>query len=76
MKQRKILALFVAGALAGGLSTANGAERGKKGEGFYIEEIVVTAEKREENINDVPLTITAFDANAIEQLGIIDEGDL
>jgi iron complex outermembrane receptor protein len=76
VKQRKILALFVAGALAGGLSTANGAERGKKGEGFYIEEIVVTAEKREENINDVPLTITAFDANAIEQLGIIDEGDL
>ncbi len=44
--------------------------------GYFIDEIVVTAEKREENINDVPLTITAFDANAIEQLGIIDEGDL
>jgi iron complex outermembrane receptor protein len=45
-------------------------------EGFYIEEIIVTAEKRAENINDVPLTITAFDSRSIAELGIVDEGDL
>ena len=31
-----------------------------------IEEIVVTARKREESLQDVPLSVTAFDANAIE----------
>ena len=44
--------------------------------GFQIEEIVVTAERREENINDVPLSLTAFDADALDQLGIIDDQDL
>lgn len=31
-----------------------------------IEEIVVTARKREESLQDVPLSVTAFDTNAIE----------
>ncbi len=35
-------------------------------EGFDLEEIVVTARKREEALQDVPLSITAFDAEAIE----------
>ena len=33
---------------------------------LVIEEIVVTARKREESLQDVPLSVTAFDANAIE----------
>ncbi len=35
-----------------------------------IEEIVVTAQKREENIQDVPIAITAFSAEKLEALGI------
>jgi iron complex outermembrane receptor protein len=37
-------------------------------QGFALEELVVTARKREENIQDVPVSITAFDATAIEDM--------
>ena len=42
----------------------------------YIEEIIVTAEKREENILDVPLTVTGFSDQMIEQLGMTRKDDL
>lgn len=41
-----------------------------------LEEIVVTARKREESLQDIPLAISAFSARDIEQLGIIDPSDL
>jgi iron complex outermembrane receptor protein len=34
-----------------------------------LEEIIVTAQKREQNINDVGIAITAFDSKTIEALG-------
>jgi len=37
-----------------------------------VEEIVVTAQKREENIQDVPISISAFSANALDAKGIDD----
>ena len=42
----------------------------------YIEEIIVTAEKRKESILDVPVTMSAFSDRLIEQLGITAEEDL
>ena len=42
----------------------------------YIEEITVTAEKREENIMDVPLTVSAFSEGMIEELGMTNSRDL
>ncbi|HAK50654.1 MAG TPA: hypothetical protein DCM54_01940 [Gammaproteobacteria bacterium] len=42
----------------------------------YIEEITVTAEKREENIMDVPLTVSAFNEGMIEELGMTNSRDL
>ena len=41
-----------------------------------IEEIVVTAEKREENLLDVPVTMTAFSNQMIEELGVTNHDDL
>ncbi|MDE0191597.1 MAG: TonB-dependent receptor plug domain-containing protein [Gammaproteobacteria bacterium] len=41
-----------------------------------IEEIVVTAEKREENLLDVPVTMTAFSNQMIEELGMTNHDDL
>ncbi len=35
-----------------------------------LEEIIVTARKRDENLQDVPISITAFTADSIEQRGI------
>ena len=43
---------------------------------YFIEQIIVTAEKREENILEVPLTITAFSDEMIEELGMTKAADL
>ena len=71
---QKIMQFFMGACLAlFSFSYAN-AQDGSRG--FEIEEIVVTAERREETINDVPLSLTAFNEQALEQLGIIDDQDL
>ncbi len=41
-----------------------------------ITEIVVTARRKEENLKDVPLSITAFDSETIEAAGITSLGDV
>ncbi len=41
-----------------------------------LEEIVVTAQRREENLQKVPISITAFSADAITQRGINGMGDI
>ncbi|HKY90000.1 MAG TPA: TonB-dependent receptor [Nevskiaceae bacterium] len=44
--------------------------------GISIGEIVVTAQKREESINDVPLAISAVDGATLKDLGVTDTRDL
>lgn len=41
-----------------------------------LEEIVVTAQKREESIQDIPVSVTAISADTIEALGIVTTGDV
>jgi iron complex outermembrane recepter protein len=41
-----------------------------------LEEIVVTAERRQESLQDVPISITAFSSEGIEKMRIQDFGDL
>lgn len=41
-----------------------------------LEEVFVTAEKREESLQDVPISIVAFNQTALENLGISDVKDL
>jgi iron complex outermembrane receptor protein len=45
-------------------------------EGSGLEEIVVTAQKREENLQNVPVAVTALGAEAIENARIADFSDL
>ena len=42
----------------------------------YIEEVIVTAEKRAENLLDVPVTMSAFSSQMIEELGMTNQDDL
>lgn len=44
--------------------------------GGKLEEIIVTAQKREENLQSVPVAITALDAGAIENLALTSVSDL
>ncbi|MFC7335053.1 TonB-dependent receptor [Rhodocista pekingensis] len=53
-------------ALLAGLTAAPAAAQS----GLAIEEIVVTAQKREERLQDVPVSVTAFSADAIEDAGV------
>ncbi|MDA0791150.1 MAG: TonB-dependent receptor [Proteobacteria bacterium] len=45
-------------------------------EGKWIEEVIVTAEKRDENILKVPLSMSAFSERMIEELGMTNDQDL
>jgi iron complex outermembrane receptor protein len=58
----------VALAVAGALFASSGAKAAAPAEG--LEEIVVTAEKRSENLQNVPIAITAFTAEAMQSRGI------
>lgn len=42
----------------------------------FLEEIVVTAQKRSQSVNDVPITISAFSGEQLQDLGVIDTRDL
>jgi len=41
-----------------------------------VENIIVTAQRREENMQEVPISISAFSADAIDRMGIISPLDL
>lgn len=41
-------------------------------QGTGLEEIIVTAQKREENLQKVPIAITALNANMMENMGVVD----
>ena len=43
---------------------------------YVVEEIVVTAQKREENLHDVPIAISAFSGDTLSKLGVTDTRDL
>jgi iron complex outermembrane receptor protein len=45
-------------------------------EAFAIDEVVVTAQKRSENLQDVPLTLSVFGAKEIEQARIVQVQDV
>lgn len=47
-----------------------------QGRSNLIEEIVVTAQKREEKLQDVPIAISAFSGDALNTLGVTDTRDL
>jgi iron complex outermembrane receptor protein len=43
---------------------------------YALEEVVVTAQKRSENVNDVPIAINAFSGDALERAGVKAMADL
>ena len=41
-----------------------------------LEEVVVTAQRREQNLNDVPIAVTALNGEQLDTLGVTDTRDL
>ncbi|MCP5148274.1 MAG: TonB-dependent receptor [Pseudomonadales bacterium] len=58
--------------------TASGAmsTHAEEGRPMQLEETVVTAQKREESLQDTPIAISVFNARSIEQLGITEIQDI
>ena len=52
------------------------AQQAEPGGQLVLEEIVVTAQKRSQSIQDVPVAVTAFDGGAIEDNGAVNIEDL
>ncbi|MFT5063097.1 MAG: iron complex outermembrane receptor protein [Gammaproteobacteria bacterium] len=48
----------------------------KKSQRRVIEEVVVTAQKSEQSLQDVPLSVSSFDENFIKDMGVADMGEL
>lgn len=70
------IAAIVATAASIGISPPLMAQSGDEDESGLLEEVIVTATKREESIYDVPIAITAFTQDAIERAGITDLTDI
>lgn len=62
--------------LATGLNCALAAARDPIVELGALEEIVVSARRREENVQDVPISITAYSGARLEQLGVENLADV
>jgi iron complex outermembrane receptor protein len=78
LRRAVTLALAVSGAMMCGHSWAADADQANaNAEGSAeLEEIIVTAEKRSENIQDVPISVIAVSAQALQDAGVKDIHDL
>lgn len=75
--RRSAIAFAVAAALgASFLATETRAQPSASEASAALEEVTVTARKREESLQDVPISITAFSADAIEKANIYDIRDV
>ena len=66
MRTAKPLAVAIAVTLLGTGASAQG----------VLEEVIVTATKRAESLQDIPVTVNAFSAETIQEAGINNAGDL
>lgn len=54
----------------GGLLSTNCLAQADSGQGWQIEEVTVTARKREESLQDTPIAVTAFSGEGMEKRGV------
>jgi len=69
-------AAWVLGAAISVCAPSAASPAAETGETAKLEEIIVTAQRREQNLQDVGTSVTAFDANSVERLGLKDVTDI
>ena len=71
MKHNKKLAYAISAALAAAAqSAAMAADEDQPGASAGISEVIVTAQRRSESIQDVPITIQAISGEQLKQLNV------
>ena len=73
---RRSRTTMVAIAIANTLGAASAVAAEQATNTAALEEIIVTAQKRSENLQDTPISITALSASAIEDRGVNNARDL
>ena len=71
-----VVARLLLGASLIAVATPALAQEADQADGSGLDEIVVSAQKREQNLQDVPIAISALSSAKVEQLGIRDARDL
>ncbi|WP_269791316.1 TonB-dependent receptor [Stenotrophomonas sp. Iso1] len=79
--KRNCLSLMIGALLASGPALAQEAQSaapvaGKAASATNLDSITVTARKREETLQEVPVAVTAFTSEALDKLNVQDIGDL
>ena len=69
---RALLALAIAAAVSG--TAAHAQDKSPAAQG--LEEVIVTAERRETSLQDTPISVLAFSTDSLEKLGVDDLGDI
>ncbi|MET0985482.1 MAG: TonB-dependent receptor plug domain-containing protein, partial [Steroidobacteraceae bacterium] len=67
---------YIVFALAAVCGSAGNVPRATHAEGIELEEIVVSARRREESLQEVPVAVTALSANVLEQARVTRQDDL
>ena len=70
---KKLIAIAIATAIGSGNSMVSMADEttpDKKGNGLAIEEIIVTAQKREQGLQDVPVSVSVMSGDKLDETGI------
>src|SRR5690606_23183671 len=75
-QRRALTALLLAPALAVPTALAQGDAAGAYQGQLVLEEVIVTARKREEVLQDTPVAVTAFSTEALRVAGIANTRDL
>ena len=73
--RRALKCMLFAGSTLAAMTGASAAAQEAPSDGTsaaQVEEIVVTARRREESLQDVPISVTAFTADALDQTGAPD----
>ena len=73
--QRHCRALLTGVPLAAALLAASPVTLSQESSGVVLENVIVTAQKRQEDLQEVPLSIQAFGTEKLEQLGVSDFND-
>ena len=73
---RTTVSAAVVGACAFGFAGAASAQDAGQGSPQTIDDIIVTAQKREQNLQDVPIVVTSLSAETLQDAGVRDIKDL
>ena len=76
--ERAVRAGVALALIAGGIGAGSwaGCARADSGDGNSLAEVIVTAQKREQNLQEVGTSVAAFDTKTLESLGFKDVTDI